>query len=151
MCLRKSIRQRRPHVTRSRDANKRYLQRRRNTAPRRWRCLVHSLGRPNFQLADLVEFSRLQPRIRNRQRITGDRPCLKLVFGMRALPYCDKKFSGFAADHATYLQGVAQVGMAALIERAGQTDPWLHRKQPTPAMQSFHRSRCARASRRQPL
>jgi hypothetical protein len=50
---------------------------------------------------------------------------------MRALPYCDKKFSGFAADHATYLQGVAQVGMAALIERAGQPDPRLHRKQPT--------------------
>jgi hypothetical protein len=84
-----------------------------------------------------------------RQRITGDgSPCLKLVFGMRALPYCDKKFSGFAADHATYLQGVAKVGMAAPIERAGQSDSWPHRKQPTLAMQSCHRSRRARASRR---
>jgi hypothetical protein len=49
--------------------------------------------------------------------MTGDSsPCLKLVFGMRALPYSDEKFSGFAADHATYLQGVAELGMAALIE-----------------------------------
>jgi hypothetical protein len=68
------------------------LQRWRNTAPRRWRCLVYSLGRTDFQLADLVEFSRLQPRIRNRQRITGDSsPCLKLVFSMRTLPYSDEK------------------------------------------------------------
>src|SRR5208283_800259 len=104
--------------------------RRWDTAPRRWRSLVLRLRLSNFQVADLVEFNRLQPRIRNRLRITRYRvPGPKVVFRVRALPYTDEKFSGFTADSATYLQGVAQVGMAALIERAGQPDPWLHRKQ----------------------
>ena len=66
------------------------LQRRRNTAPRRWRYLDHSLGRPDFQPADLIEFNRLQLRIQNRQRITRDRsPRVELVFGVCALPYSD--------------------------------------------------------------
>ena len=54
-----------------------------------------------------------------------------MVFRVCALPYTDEKFSGFAADPATYLQRITQVGMAALIKRAGQPDPWLHRKQHT--------------------
>jgi hypothetical protein len=95
-------------------------------------CLVLILRWPDFQVADLVEFNRLQPRIRNRQRITGyGVPGAKVVFRVRALPYTDEKFSGFTSDSAAYLQGVTQVGMAALIERAGQSDPWLHRKQHT--------------------
>jgi hypothetical protein len=106
--------------------------RRWNAAPRRWRRLVLILRWPNFQLADLVEFNRLEPRIRNRQRITGYCvPGPKMVFGVCPLPYPDEKFSGLTSDPATHLQGVAQVAMAALIERAGQPDPWLHRKQPT--------------------
>jgi len=52
-----------------------------------------------------------------------------VVFGVRALPHSDQKFSAFSSDPAAHLQSVAQVGMAPLIERAGQTDPWLHRKQ----------------------
>jgi hypothetical protein len=52
-----------------------------------------------------------------------------VVFRVRALPYPDEKFSGFASDSAAYFQGVTQVGMAALIKRAGQPDSWLHRKQ----------------------
>jgi hypothetical protein len=50
---------------------------------------------------------------------------------MRGLPYCDNKFTGFAVYGAAYFQGVDQVGMPALIERAGQPDPRLHRKQKT--------------------
>src|ERR1019366_8422426 len=104
--------------------------RRWNTAPRRWRCLVLIVMWPDFPLAGLVEFNRLQPRIRNRLRITRYRvPGAKVVFRVRALPSPDEKFLGFASDPATYLQRVTQVGMAALIERAGQSDPWLHRKQ----------------------
>jgi hypothetical protein len=79
-----------------------------NTAPRRWRFLVLRLRWSNAQLADLVEFNRLEPRIRNRQRITGYRvPGPKVVFRMCALPYTDEKFSGFTSDPATHLQGVA--------------------------------------------
>jgi hypothetical protein len=54
-----------------------------------------------------------------------------VVFRVRALPDTDDKLSGFTSDSATYLQHVTQVGMAALIERAGQSDPGLHRKQQT--------------------
>ena len=62
--------------------------RRWSTAPRRWRCLVLRLRWPDFQVADLVEFNRLQPRIRNRRRITGyGVPGAKVVFRVRALPY----------------------------------------------------------------
>jgi hypothetical protein len=108
------------------------LQRRWNSVPWRWRCLVHSLGRPDSQPADFVEFNRLQPLIRNRQRIARDRsPGPKLVFGMPALSYPNEKFSCFLSDYATHRQGIAHVAMAALIERAGQPDPWLHRKQHT--------------------
>jgi len=46
-----------------------------------------------------------------------------VLFRVRALPYTDEKFSGFAAYPAAYLQRVTHVGMAALIERAGQPDP----------------------------
>ena len=34
-------------------------QRRRDAAPRRWRCILLSLRRPDFQLADFVKFNRL--------------------------------------------------------------------------------------------
>ena len=96
-------------------------QRRRHTAPRRWRCLILSIAQPDSQFADLVEFNRLQPRIWNRQRFTGDStPRLELVFGVRALSRPDEKLSCFASDPATHFQGVSQVVMAALIERAGQ-------------------------------
>jgi hypothetical protein len=51
-------------------------------------------------------------RIRNRLRITRYRvPGPKVVFRVCALPYTDEKFSGFAADPATYLQRITQVGM----------------------------------------
>jgi hypothetical protein len=107
-------------------------QRRWNAPPRGWRCLVLGLRWCNFQAADPVEFNRLKPLIRSRQRIARyHTPGPKLVFAVRALSYPDEKFSGSASDPATHLQGVSQVVMAALIERAGQPDPWLHRKQHT--------------------
>ena len=106
--------------------------RRWDTAPRRWRSLVLRLRLSNFQVADHVEFNRLEVRIRNRLRITRYRvPGPKVVFRVRALPYTGEKFSGFAADPAAYLQRVTRIGMAALVERAGQPDSWLHRKQYT--------------------
>jgi hypothetical protein len=91
--------------------------RRLNTAPRRWRCFVLILSWSDLQVADLVELNRLEVRIRNRLRITRYRvPGPKVVFSVCALPYTDEKFSGFAADPATYLQRTTQVGMAALIK-----------------------------------
>jgi len=95
-------------------------QRRWNTVPRGWRCFVLGLRWLSFQLTDLVEFDRLKLRIRNRPRIA--RYCsrrLELVFGMGALPYSNNEISSFTSDPASHLQGIAQVGMAALIERAG--------------------------------
>ena len=91
--------------------------RRLNTAPRRWRCFVLILSWSDLQVADLVELNRLEVRIRNRLRIARYRvPGPKVVFRVCALPYTDEKFSGFAADPATYLQRTTQVGMAALIK-----------------------------------
>ena len=45
------------------------------------------------------------------------------MFGVSALPHAEAKFAGLDSDVAAYRQGVAQIGMAALIERAIQTDP----------------------------
>jgi hypothetical protein len=106
-------------------------QRRWNTSPGRWRRLV-SLTWPDFQLADLVKFNRLQTRVRNRQRLTRDGGTgLELVFGMRALTHPDQKFASVISNRATHPKRVSQVGVAALIERAGQPDPRLHREQRT--------------------
>jgi hypothetical protein len=106
--------------------------RRWNTAPGRRQTLFLSLASPDFQLADFIEFNRLEPRINHRQRITGnDISGPKLVFGVSALPHAEEKFSGLGADAAAYHQGIAQIGMAALIERSGQPDPRLYRNQHT--------------------
>jgi hypothetical protein len=52
-----------------------------------------------------------------------------LVFGVSALPHAEAKFASLDSDVAAYRQGVAQISMAALIERAIQTDPRLYRNQ----------------------
>ena len=63
----------------------------------------HNGTESDFQIADLIEFNRLKPRISNRQRITGHGvPCPEMVFGVSALPYAEKKFSGFSPDAAAY-------------------------------------------------
>jgi class 3 adenylate cyclase len=68
-------------------------------------------------------------RIRNRLRITRYRvPGPKVVFRVCALPYTDEKFSSIAADPATYLQRITQVGMAALIKRDAHEVPEGERK-----------------------
>jgi hypothetical protein len=71
-----------------------YRKRRWNAAPRGWRWLVLGLRQSNFQFADLVELNRLQPRIRNRQRIAlRPRPrfengvsCVRLALPRREIP-----------------------------------------------------------------
>ena len=77
--------------------------RRRNTAPGRWQDLFLSLTFPDFQIADLIEFNRLEPRIDNWQRITGyavSGP--ELVFDVSALPDAEAKFSGLSSDAAAH-------------------------------------------------
>ena len=75
----------------------------------------------NFQFADLVKFNRLEPLIWSRQRIPGYRTSgPKLVRCSARLVLLNEKFSGFASDPATHLQGVSQVVMAAPVERTGK-------------------------------
>ena len=74
-----------------------------NTAPGRRQTLFLSLTSPDFQIADFIEFNRLEPRINHWQRITGnDIPGPKLVFGVSALPHAEEKFSGLGSDAAAY-------------------------------------------------
>ena len=77
--------------------------RRWNTAPGRRQCRFISLTYADFQIADFIEFNRLEPRINHWQRITGygvSGP--ELVFGVSALPDAEEKFSGRSSDAAAY-------------------------------------------------
>src|SRR6516162_3788580 len=61
---------------------------------RRRRWLFHNLTYSIFQIADLVERNGLQTRIGNRQCFAGDGIThLELVFGVRAFPHANEKFS----------------------------------------------------------
>ncbi len=103
-----------------------YRKRRWNSPPWGQNILVLHLRLPDFQLPDLVKFDRLRTRIWYRQRLTRDSgPSLELVFGMRASTHSDQKFASVISNRATHFKRVAKVGMAALIERAGQPDPRL--------------------------
>jgi hypothetical protein len=74
-----------------------------NAAPwGRRRLIINGTG-SDFQIADLIEFNRLKPRISNWQRITGHGvPCPEMLFGVSALPYAEKKLSGLSSDAAAY-------------------------------------------------
>ncbi|HXQ26363.1 MAG TPA: hypothetical protein VN822_08170 [Candidatus Acidoferrales bacterium] len=105
--------------------------RRRNTPPR-WRRLFLNLTYGNFQIADLVELNGLETRIGNRQRITGHRANRsELVFGVSAFAHANEKFAGLASDTAAHPERVTQIRVAALIERATQSNPRLHGNQQT--------------------
>jgi hypothetical protein len=79
------------------------LKRRWNTVPRGRRCDFLSLTLPDFQIADLIEFNRLKPRICNWQRITGQSvPGSEMVFGVSALPHAEEKLPGLSSDAAAY-------------------------------------------------
>ena len=58
-------------------------------------------------------------------------PYLEPVLRVSALAHSDQKFAGVISNRARHLKRVAQVGMAALIDRAGQPNSWLHREQHT--------------------
>jgi len=45
---------------------------------------------------------------------------------MSAFPDTDKKLSILASDAAVYPKCVTQIAVAALIERATQSNPWLN-------------------------
>src|SRR5260370_19142136 len=56
---------------------------------------LHRIPYSNFQIADLVELNDLETRIGNRQCFAGDASThLELVFGLRAFPHANEKFSG---------------------------------------------------------
>jgi hypothetical protein len=72
--------------------------RRWNAAPWGRRRLIINGTESDFQIADLIEFTRLKPRISNRQRITRHGvTCPEMVFGVSALPHAKEKFSGLGS------------------------------------------------------
>lgn len=99
-----------------------------------------------------MKLNGLKTRITNRQRFTGDdvtRP--ELLFGVSAFPHANKKFSGLVSDVAAHPERVTEIGVAALIERATQANPWLDRNQHTLPRDflnpdTFRRSQAARFS-----
>src|SRR5499425_2851864 len=105
--------------------------RRWNTTPRR-RCLFHNLAYSIFQIADLVELNSLQTRIGNRECFAGDGIThLELVFGVRAFPHANEKFSDLTPNVAAHPERVTQIRVTALIERTAQSNPRLHGSQHT--------------------
>ena len=100
--------------------------RRWNTTPRWRRCLFPNLTHSDLQIAGLVEFNGLKTRVGNRQRFTGDdvtRP--ELAFGVSTFPHANEKFSGLAPNVAAHPERLTQILVAALIERAAQSNPRL--------------------------
>jgi hypothetical protein len=96
--------------------------RRWDTAPGRWQCLFLSLTSPDFQIADFIEFDRLEPRINHWQRITGYGVSgAELVSGVRALPDADEKFPNLSSDVAAYRQRVAQILYGCADRRSGSS------------------------------
>ena len=92
--------------------------RRWNTTPRWRRCLFHNLTYSIFQIADLVELNGLQTRIGKRQCFAGDGIThLELVFGVRAFPHANEKFSDLTPNVAAHPERVTQIRVTALIER----------------------------------
>jgi hypothetical protein len=86
----------------------------------------------DLQIADLIKLNRLKTRIGNRQRAPRDRITgPEMMFGVGTSPHADEKFSGLISDVAAYPERVTQIGVAALIERAAQSDPRLYRNQHT--------------------
>ena len=55
-------------------------------------------------------------------RVTGP----ELVFGVGAFPHTDEKFSGLTPNVAAHPERVTQIRVAALIERAAQSNSRLH-------------------------
>src|SRR5882762_9419543 len=106
--------------------------RRWNTTPRWRRCLFRNLTYSIFQIADLVELNGLQTRIGNRKCFAGDGIThLELVFGVRAFPHANEKFSDLTPNVAAHPERVTQIGVTALIERTAQSNPRLHASQHT--------------------
>ena len=106
--------------------------RRWNTTPGRRLCLFLNLTCSDFQIADLIKFNGLKTRIGHWHRITGYGVTgLEMVFGVSTFPHADEKFSGLTSDTAAYSERVTQIRVAALIERAAQSDPRLYRNQHT--------------------
>jgi hypothetical protein len=100
--------------------------------PRRRLRLALNFRYGDLQIADLIKLNGLKTRIGNRHRISGHGVTSpKMMFGLGAFPYADEKFSGLTPDSAPYAERVTQIGMAALIERAVQSDPRLYRNQHT--------------------
>jgi hypothetical protein len=98
-----------------------------DTAPRGRLCHSLSTTCSDLQIADLIKFDCSKTRIGNRQRIPGyGITGSEMVFGVSAFPHADKKFSGLTSDIATYPERVTQIRVAALIERASQSDSWLY-------------------------
>ena len=109
-------------------------ERRWNTSPRWRRRFSENLTRGGFQMGDLVELNGFQSWIGNRQRFAfGGVTRFKLLFCVSAFTDANKKISRLAPNIAAHPERVTQIGMAALIERAIQSDPRLYRNQrPTP-------------------
>lgn len=113
--------------------------RRWNTAPWGRLCLFLNITCSDFQIADLIKLNGLKTRIGNRQCTTGYSVAdPEMVFGVSAFSHADEKFSGLTSDTAAYTERITQICVAALIERATQSDPRLYRNQHTVPRNCFN-------------
>jgi hypothetical protein len=55
----------------------------------------------------------------------------ELVFGLRAFPHANEKFSGLTPHVAEHPERVTEIRVTALIERTAQSNPRLHGGQHT--------------------
>jgi hypothetical protein len=84
--------------------------------PRRRQRFFLSLTYPDFEIADLIKFDRLEPWINHWQRITGyGVSSAELVSVVRALPDADEKFPGLSSDVAADRQRVADIRPAKAL------------------------------------
>ena len=81
-----------------------------------------------FPIRSVIQVAlELKTWIGNRQRIAADGVApIELVFGVSAFPHADEKFSGLKSNNTAHPERVTQIRVAALIEKASQSDSWLY-------------------------
>lgn len=93
-------------------------------------CITsHVLSAPqDSQFADPIEVDNFQPRVHHwvpdSLQLIAD---AESVFGMGSGAHADSKFTSLSAYSPRDPQEVPQIGVASLVERAGQADSWLDR------------------------
>ena len=103
-----------------------------NSKPRRRHSDMCHCPREDLDLRDFVDVRCLDPWVRDRHTLASDTiPDAELMPRVRSCSHSDEKLASLCPEQAADSEGVPLVGMMSLVERAGQTDTRLDRRDRT--------------------